>query len=434
MLPKGAIAVKKVLAITVLLLLSFSFLAFGSFSGNWKSTLSLAPESGPQTASISGFSSRLYFNYASSGLSFSGTSTFDIDSFTRQGFELGLDPGLIDLNSKVSFYPPETRLDYWSLTGDMVIAGLGINNMLLVEYVDELTGFGAGDRLEFTGNLSEEVSIRITNYFGLEEDLVEKEGWQEGSGYDIALFGPNGSQVSMLEYETTEVEIVGQQFDCCKFDLLSEFSSDDGFDYALFDFLIKNENFPLSFDSRMTFTPDEKHVSLAPQLDLGWSCFSVYTSFVPETLDTSESQLDGFKVEGFGINKIKIGNVTISSLTALGDGVLWKSKAAGSDIYLRAGDYVLEPDPVEVVYYKPVQYGYSEVAFNSVFSIEASQGIDLGLDFYTKDDNTGQLFDLGLVTGDASYSFGRQFSMGLGTSIIPGTGIDRIDIVMDYSF
>ncbi|MBS3787726.1 hypothetical protein KGY79_05955 [Candidatus Bipolaricaulota bacterium] len=425
---------KRIANITFLLLLSFSFLAFGSFSGNWKSTLSLSPQLDPQTASISAFSSQLYFNYAADGISVSSTSTFDLNTFSRQSFGLGLEPGLLDLNSTISFYAPESRLDYWKITGDTVIAGLGITNVFLVEYMDEVSGYGAGNKLVLSGDLSDGVTAEITSYFGLEEDLVEQEGWQEGSGYDIAVFGPNGEKVSMLEYETTEVEIVGQQLDCCKFDLLSQFSADDGFNYALFNFLIKNDNFPLSFDTGITFTSEKKHVSLTPQLNIGWSCFSLYTGFIPPTVDTSTSKLKGFKVKGFGINSIKIGNVKISSLTALGDGVLWKNKAAGSDIYLRAEDYVLEPDPIEEVYYKEVTYGYDKVAFNSVFSIEASQGIDLGIDFYSEGAKGGKLFDLGLVTGEAEYTFSRQFSIGFGTSLFPGQGIDRIDLVMDYSF
>lgn len=421
---------KKILAVTVLFLLCFSFFAFGSISGNWKYTITFAP----QTNSISAFSSRLNLNYSTGGVDFSSTSLFGLNDYTRQSFEVGMNPGLLELDSTISFYPPDQRLDYWSTTGDMVVAGLGIENTFLLEYVDAETGYGAGDKLVLTGELAEDVSIKISNYFGLEENLVELEGWQTGSGYDIALYGPNGERVSMLEYERTEVEIVGQKLGCCKFDFTSHMSAEEGFEFALFDFLIENETIPLSFDTRTTFTPDRKHLSLTPQLDLDWTCFSVYSSFVPETITSSNSEIQGFEIEGFGLNSMQVGDLTISSLTALGDGVLWKSKAAGSDIYLHAGDYVLDPDPIQRVFYKKVEYGYNKVPFDSIFSIEMSNDLYLGIDFYTRRAEDGNLFDIGLVTGEAEYSLSRQFTLGFGTSLLPDTGLDRIDLMFDYSF
>lgn len=425
---------KKVLTIAILLLLVFSPIAIGSFGGNWKSTLTLEPASGPQTSSITAFSSKLQLNYASPGLSFSSTSTFNLDNFTRQAFELGLEPGLLDIDSTISFYPPDNRLDYWSFTGDIVIAGLGIKDTFLLEYVDAISGYGAGNKLELSGEISEDVTVKVSNYFGMEEDLVEQEGWQQGSGYDISIYGPNGERVSMLEYESTTAEIVGQQFDCCKFDLTTQFSADDGFDYASFDFQINNENLPLSFDTRMTFTPDKKHVSLTPQIDLGWNCLSVYTGFKPETIDGSNNKIEEFQIKGFGLDRMEIGDVYISSLTALGDGVLWKSKTAGSDIYLRAGDYVLDPNPIEEVFYKKVQYAYVKESFSSILSLGTTNVMDFGVDFYGKNDTNGNLFDIGLVTGELEHSFTKQFSLGFGISVFPDSGVNRIDLIVDYSF
>mgnify|MGYP006896947339 CR=1 FL=1 len=425
---------KKVLIITVLLTLTFSPIALGSFGGNWKSTLTLEPANGPQTSSITGFSSKLQLNYASSGLSFSSTSTFNLDNFTRQAFELGLEPGLLDVDSTISFDPPDNRLDYWSFTGDMVIAGLGIKNTFLLEYMDDISGYGAGNKLELSGEISEDVTVKISNYFGMEEDLVEQEGWQQGSGYDISTYGPNGESVSMLEYESTTAEIVGQQFDCCKFDLTSQFSADDGFDYASFDFQINNEDLPLLLDTRMTFTPDKKRVSLTPQFDISWNCLSVYTGFKPGTIDGSNNKIEEFQIKGFGLNRTKIGEVYVSSLMALGDGVLWKSKTAGSDIYLRAGDYVLDPDPIQEVFYKEVRYAYDKESFSSILSLETSNVVDFGIDFYGKKDTNGNLFNIGLVTGELEHSFTRQFSLGLGTSVYPNAGVNRIDLIVDYSF
>ena len=166
---------------------------------------------------------------------------------------------------------------------------------------------------------------------------------------------------------------------------------------------MKMQNLPLIIATDITFSADQKTVSIDPDLDIDGKCFDLYVDFIEE--DSSNTY--NLELKGFGFHNINIGKYfTLSSITSM-KGNLYKNKGA-SNIVLRASDYTI--DPISPDYYD------GPLDFDEVFSIATGFGqlSNLGLDLYFDISNSDQLFDLQMFTADASFSISEDFQIGTG--------------------
>jgi len=366
-------------------------------------SITLTPQT--QTNPIAAFTSMLKVDYSASGVGCTSTSRFTKDGYYSQSFGIGCSLGAFDIDSTLAFVPLPARLDYWLTRTSTVLAGTYLCNTFLLEYVSAAQGFGAGMELLLSTELHGGVTVEVTSLFGMEENLVEDLGWQPGSGYDIIV----RADLFQFQYESTTIELTGLALGCCEFDGTTRISREEGFEYTYFEFLVKLETWSLSFDADLKFTSEAKSISLIPSLDFDyWGCIDVYTDLIPVMLSQNNSQITGLEIEGIGISNVELGPVIFSSLIPL-KGDLYRSRTAPSDIVLRARDYVLDPDPLEAIYYVKTDY-------DMVCSIETSGDFNFAVDFYFDRDGSPQLFDFALLTAEASYWLSEQLKLGFGFS------------------
>ncbi|MBS3813208.1 hypothetical protein KGY64_05215, partial [Candidatus Bipolaricaulota bacterium] len=134
----------------------------------------------------------------------------------------------------------------------------------------------------------------------------------------------------------------------------------------------------------------------------------------------------GLLIKGFGITGINLGNVHLSSLTALHENLFRLSTE--KDIDLHASDYVLSPDPVYSGLY--VETDYDEVT--SIVANFEEVPIDLAADVYFYL-NHPEYFGFGLFTGTARYEISDQFSLGAGVEV-GSDALKQVRFGFDYYF
>ena len=408
-------------------------------TGSWETDLYLDP--GSSSNAIDDFISTLNVQYAMGGVSYSSESVFNKDQFESQLFGADYRIGILNGNSTLSFDPTNTRLDYWLNEGTFSLAGARFSTVFVLEYSSNFDGYGAGFELGLSGNLGEGVRADFTSHFGMEVNEAEALGLEPGSGYTIVTsheddqdaYGP-----SQLQYVDSELQISGLVFDCCRYDVTTHFSEENGYEETEFEFRIGDQEDMISFDVDLTFSAQTKSVVLHPGINTKWGCFDVYTDLTTPNADdvlgnnsTQESTINGFEIEGFGLFDVELGHVTLSSLTSL-KGNLFKPDGA-YDMDLRASDYLIDPEP-------DYQGLYEETDYDQIFSIYKSDtdfNLTFGADVYfdMSGDSTGMdsLFDTALFTADGTYLLSDQFSLGTGFAIKPGS-LETVRLSLDYSF
>jgi len=410
---------------TLILLFLFPTITYGSLSGSFKNDLFL----NAGTSSLITYESELDITYRLEGMVFASNSVFHEDSYHSQQFGVDFGLGALDINSSLSFDPANTRMNYLLAGAGTSLGGVGIDNTLLLEHVDEQTGYGAGYKLTLRTRLPSGPGMYVKNLFGMEENEAALLGLVEGSGYTIVTNGgPSG-----LQYVNTTVEITDLSFDCCDFISTTKFSSQEGFEHTTLEFDLNSTNLPLKLEGKLKFTPQTKSVELNPGIDLDWACFEVYTELT--TADDQNhltggeggvSALGGLRIKGFGITKVDLGNLHLSSLTALHENLFRLSTEKNIDLH--ANDYVLSPDPV----YSGL---YTETDYDEVISIVSdfeTIPLSIGLDTYFNltDDN---LFGFGLFTGTGRYRISNQFNLSVGLEVNPDS-LEQVRLGFDYYF
>lgn len=415
------------LLLAVLFLITFGTAATAAVSGSWNSKITLAPSVDADTNPITGLSSNLKFDFFSTQGDITSSSVFNKDDgYYSQSFGADWRMGTLDIDSTLAFLPAVTRMDYWLTKAGTVMAGAYISTTLLVEYEAKEEVFGTGMEFVVSGETPTGMAIEVTTMFGMEESIVETLGWQIGSGYDIVLTGRENSPCQLL-YSDTTIELSGLTLGCCKLDATTKLSGEEGFEYILFEFLIALEDSPLSFDVDLQFALQDKTITLTPSLGLGTACFDIYLDPMPVKLDRDHNRITGLEIEGIGIMDVDLSSsVTFSSLTAL-KGKLWRPYTASDHISLRARDYVLDPDPLDKIY-------YTETDYDEIISIEHSDELSFGFDFYFDIADSDQLFDIALFTGEFKYRLCDQFTLGSGISIQPESGPDRFTVSFGFYF
>ncbi|MBS3792689.1 hypothetical protein KGY77_08615 [Candidatus Bipolaricaulota bacterium] len=407
-------------------------------TGDWSNSLFLY--SGDGVDDTLDFSSSISLTYSFSGVDLTSVSRFsDKNSnggngyaYKTQNFGLDTRIGILGLSSDVVFAPEAQRLDYWLSTATTSFAGFTVTENFLVEFQEYPTdlgpgpGYGAGSEIVLNGKTSQGLEVEFSSRFGMEESLLEQEGVEDGSGYDIVIWGADGPftySPSNLQYVSSTLKVANSSLGCCEFDSTTWFSREKGFEDAEFEFYMNSENLPVSIGTSLKFAPDEKTVLLDPQLDVEGNCFTLYLDFAekdtPSTYD--------LELKGFGLQGVEVGDaITLSSITSL-KGNLYRF-AGTNDISLRASSYTI--DPLTPAYY------VGPLNFDQVFSIAASLNdlTNLGLDIYFNMSESDQLFDLQKFTGDATYHVGSQFQLGTGVEITPGSDQMMFILEADYSF
>lgn len=380
-----------------------------------------------------GYDVTLNLQYSLAETTFESTSTFQ-DEFTRffdtqsgfsqQLFEMRSRLSIFDFDSTLSFYPPENRMEYWLTETSLTFAGATVQSTFLLEYtlgfdipgggfVDYPAEYGAGLELSLSGDIPGGGSVDISSRFGMEEDEEEILGLERGSGYDIAQEGPGGKWAygtSSLHYVSTTVDFYDLGFGCCQFDTTTTFSRENGFESTTVDFTMDLKPWPLSLETELAFSAQTKSVTLDPYIAVSGDCFDVYLDLV--NTDVHEYRM---AVEGFGLEGVKVGPVTFSTITALGDN-LYKDSGV-DDIKLGASDYVIAPDETT---------GYELTGYDEILSFRTKKGgngsypaYTIGADIYFNMDESDALFDTAQFTGHGTYSPDPQFEMGMGIAVEP---------------
>ena len=377
------------------------------------------------------YKSELDITYRMGGIDFKSESVFYKENYYSQLFGLSFPLGLLDIDSTLSFNPAKIRLNYFLGDATFTLAGLGIDNTFLLEYVNKEDSYGSGYELTLYGRLPSGPTMYVENYFGMKENEAEALGLEEGSGYTIVTKGYGPSQ---LQYVATIIELGNLHFGCVDFMSTTKISEQKGFEHTTLEFDLASENFPLQLEGELKFTPQTKSIELDPRLDLDWACFKVYTDLsTPDDEDllvnnsNEVSTIGALEVEGFGITGVNLGHVSFSSLTALKGNL--NRLTDQEDMDLRADDYVLDPDPV----YTGL---YTETPYDEIISIEKSgpdYDLTFGGDIYFDMSNSEAIFDTALFTGSGQYQLSDQFSLGAGVAMKPGE-LEAVRFSFDYYF
>ncbi len=382
---------KKFLALTMVLVLAAGFAAVAAehednraLTGSWNNTITLKPV---QTNSFDAFDSTLKVTYNSGGITYSSTSTFDLDGYTSQEFGVSTSVGLLGLESTMDFDPTAPALNYWKNTANLTLGGVSITDMFLLQ------NNGAGMMLGFEGETPGGVSVTVDNLFGL------KENDDADSGYDI--YAGSG-----FDYWSTVINLENLTLGCCDFSNETKFveGEEEGapmFKYSEFSIdAFEASSLPLSLTADIKFTSSMKTVTLDPGITTDWGCFDVWA-----VLDSTDSTYDGIDINGFALTGVNLGHVDFSYYSALD------------------GNYVSHWDGVSKDYAELMRIDKHE-----------ELPLDFTLDTYLETDGSGGLFDLALFDASASYALDDEFTLGSGLEVKPGSGLSELSFSLDYSW
>lgn len=292
------------------------------------------------------------------------------------------------------------RMDYFKLTADTMFAGTYIENTFLLEYEAVSRTYGFGLEVIVERDLTREVTLRMTNRFGLEESIVEEMGWQFGSGYDII---PRPNPASLV-YSTTELELSGISLCDSELTLKGKFDKESGFESLGFLWEFKPGFCCVEFKVEGELNLHGKSFALRPVFrGNGTGCVEIYVKATPP----DGPDVTGLSLYGIGL-KCRLGGFVIAVKEAF-HGVLYQRKGPFTDLDLRAWDYVVEPDRDEMFYYLSTRY-------TQIWTIEY-QDVEyrFAVDFYFSD--LGALFDLYLITVDARFLKCDPLNWRLGASL-----------------
>lgn len=398
---------KKVLVLFTAILFTVSLVGVTGFfanaatlTGSFTNDLTLTP----QTKPIHAYDSKLEMDYEfDGGMIFSSISEFSLAGLKDQKFGLEGSISLLDFSSTLDFDPTSMNdpFDSWKGSLSLSAGGLSVSDTLVLKKLDP-NDYGAGMEVTFSGGTPKDVSLTAYNYFGMDssENITNK---------------------SSLTYEMTKVVLSGLTLgECCEFSNTTYFSQTDSATIkSEFAATIESTNLPVTMDADLTFTPQTKSLQVDPTLDLSWACFEVYTK-LESTLgndgpDISGSSISGLTVEGFSISDVEFGPVYFSSYTAL----YGHTVADLGGGFMGSYDYVTKNKSVEL---------------DEVFQVELDGTLDLTLDTYFDMTESGSLFDLALINGDATYEMSDQFDLGMEMFLVPDLGMDKLTLEFDYYF
>lgn len=345
-----------------------------------------------------------------------------LDGYFARDFGADYPVGTYGGSSQVSFH--EEGLNYWVTKGIINYGGFSYRATFVLEESQKSKGsYGSGLELALSGMKISGVSVELKTRLGMVPAPQEMVGDQPGSGFET--FGLNG-------FTNSTVTLEGITFGPVKLDSSTFFNFQDGFDRTVFDFIMEEENYPLELEGKVQFSPEEKSVSLTPELDLEWADLNVSTSLTPKEITDPNNLISGLEIEGIGIEEIDLGTGEGSIKLCVGDYKLWKRKST-EDYQLRASDYIFSSLAEGEFSYEGPSAAYEPTDYNGVASLEGGLGnLYIAVDSYWNSDPG--LFGISKVTGEAEYGFSSSFVLTTGVSISPGDGLEELVISPEISW
>ncbi|MFP4202066.1 MAG: hypothetical protein ACLFSX_03855, partial [Candidatus Acetothermia bacterium] len=285
--------------------------------------------------------------------------------------------------------------------------------------------YGAGLQLAVSGMKVSGVSLELKTRLGMVPNPGEMVGDDPGSGYDV--FNSGGRYDG---YTGSDVEINEIDFGGISLDTTSSFSAEDGYEETEVEFSLEEESLDFELDGTMTYSPDEKTLSLEPSLDLEWACFDVYTEIKPGELTEEKNEITGLNLKGYGMDELQIGDVKVSFLETIGDTKLQR-QSGEADWRLRASDYELSSE--SQFSYEARSFVYNETDYDGVLSLEGGGGnLEVAVDTYWEDEETG-FFGISEVTGEGSYRISESFELTNGL-VLGSDGLEGLIVNTVYSW
>lgn len=287
------------------------------------------------------------------------------------------------------------------------------------------SNYGAGLQLAVSGMKVSGVSVELKTRLGMVPNPGEMVGDDPGSGYDV--FNSDGRYTG---YTGSDLEFDGIEFGPVRLDTTSSFTAEDGYDKTDVEFSLEEESLNFELDGTMTYSSDEKSISLEPSLDLEWACFDVYTAIKPDELTEENNAMTGLKVKGYGMDELQLGDVKVSFLNTVGDTKLQR-RSGMADWRLRASDYELSSE--SEFSYESRSFVYGETDYDGVLSLEGGGGnLEVAVDTYWENEDTG-LFGISEVTGEGSYRISESFKLTNGL-VIDSDGLEGVIVNTVYSW
>ena len=467
---------RKILALTMVFVLSLGMAAFGSISGSWENELTLVPQTNP----ISGLTSELTVEYSTGGLNYESISTFDLSGYSDQTFGVSGTMGLLDLSSELNFDPSAVSMDYWKSTATLTLGGISVTDVFLLQNVKDhhlnnipviivnggdgetqpendaqfngygqypypsLSGYGAGMELAVSGETPGGVTVDVANYFGMEplddgdKGLITGYDYSDKipseSGYALMvqhdplpanlvnLFPAFGLQEGdhrfpSLDYPPSSLQYVATQINLSGLALgCCEFDSETLFSEPN-GFEYTQFEFTIASNSMpLELAADLKFTEQTKSIELTPSLDLAWACFDVYT-DLSGTLANngkvGDEIEGLEIEGFSLIGVEIGHIT------FSSYTALGGNTVYDLNESFLQ--------------GYDEV-----FRIEKSDALDLTVDVYFNMTQSDSLFDLAYIDTQADFALSNQFTLGAGveidTSPEADEGLNNITLSLDYFF
>lgn len=338
-------------------------------------------------------------------------ATFGVSTYLKQDIVIDWPIGTYALLSDADFSIADASLKHAWLECIINAYGLkGTGSFLLLPTGPE---YALGAEFSLQGTTISGMTLEATTIFGIGADLKE------------ITTAPILTDTCFC-YAGTDISLDGLALGCLHYETLIRFSK-SGFEFAQFEFGIDPMDdwlLPVSFDFTFTFMTQTKSlVVVVPTLYVGGECILVYTA-LDVTGNNTEGPLSfgGISIAGLAIKDIRLGSTTLSGIIST-DGMLYKTMK-NDDITMRATDYVIQCD----CYKSQIPTKY-----DLILSLEYSDGnLDSALDLYFVPSG-GSLFNLGLFTGQVSYTLSSEVSFSVGAAVNPSTGLQQLTFDLSLS-
>ena len=374
-------------------------------SGSWTSTFTLTftptfTMAMKSVASITG---------ALSGVAYRTATVLTQDGIYSYTVGASWSAWVLDFDTTLAFLGSVPRMDYFMFETSTMLAGLSLESTLLLEYEATSKEYGFGWEWVMEGKLTQDVSLKITNQLGLEENLAEQLGWQFGSGYDIVA----RTDPASLCYGTTWIEITGVTFCDSEAELIAKITGKNGFEYLWISYDFQLDPWPLGFEVDLQFQLQTKSLRLRPYIETEAGCIEVYVRVSPWQLEPGNGEMTGLVVQGFRFTCEELAPFTFSAVAALDDN-LYRRRGPATHIELRAWDYVVTPSPIDLLYYVVTPY-------RQVWTLQKSnEHYMFAVDLYFRPG--AGLFNLALVTAETRFSLCDYMNLRAGLAVGTGSG------------
>ncbi len=444
----GEVTIRGLVSIALIIVLISGLLAMGKTYAEWDTSIAVSPAGGglsfTQSSSIlkgmyftgdvaemsvaqlsslsitdrglskTGMGGQAFFN-----LPLFSPGSFSLSTYLKQDIVIDWPIGTYTVLSNVVFSVDPPSLTRGFLECTVSAYGLkGTGSFLLVPTAPT---YSVGTRLTLLGTTLAGMSVEASTYFGV---------WSPGKAFNEISKVQSGSDCFC--YRGTDISLTGLMFGCVSYDTSIRFTG-QGFAYAQFKYAITppdDWDIPVSFAVTLEFSPQTKsYIVLVPTLYFFNSAdqdatFTFYVALDVAGNGTGEALgFNGMSLAGARLNGLSVGQVKLSGILSLGN-VLYTQKG-DSAIYLHAGDYSIYNQSLTVGTQSPTLY-------DMVISLAHSTGnFSSAVDIYGAT-GSASLFDLKLLTGEATYILSSEIELGFGLALDPFVGLKEVR--MDFTW